>query len=125
MKPAAERPPAHLEMLHFPRRLTQQHLAQLDNWTAEEERRQVEGARGEAARPPAPDWLVESDLVDRPSRIHAGDCFTRGKRSCGIDRTGALHALTQGALTCPAVPPRHPPRSPGLNLSKGTVIRCR
>lgn len=89
-------------MLRFARRIAVQQVEQIDRWIATEERREVEHRRGEQARPPAPDWLIEMGLGGRDSvYVHAGDCHMAGKRSRGVDREQALRALTEGIAACP------------------------
>ncbi|MGW7824779.1 DUF6233 domain-containing protein [Streptomyces puniciscabiei] len=60
------------------------------------ERREAERQRGEQARPPAPDWLLELGLNRDESAVyvHVGGCWNAGGRSKGIDRTTALRTLT-------------------------------
>ncbi|MGW0916508.1 DUF6233 domain-containing protein [Streptomyces sp. NPDC002784] len=70
---------------------------------AAEERRAAERQRGIAARPPAPDWLVEQSLNRDvpPVYVHVGGCHMAGSRSRGIDRGQAIRALTDGVDACP------------------------
>ncbi|WP_208639341.1 DUF6233 domain-containing protein [Streptomyces bobili] len=66
------------------------------------ERREAEHQRGIEARPPSPDWLIERGLSGQDAvYVHAGDCWNAGKRSKGVDRSTALHALTEGVAACP------------------------
>lgn len=97
--------PSRLELLHFARRVVVQQataaLAQLDGWIAAEERREAEWRRGEEARPPAPDWLVERGLNrDHLVAVHRGDCWDRGKRCAPATRSQALDALRQQVPAC-------------------------
>jgi hypothetical protein len=69
------------------------------------ERREEERQRGLAARPPSPDWLIETGLSGRtPAYVHTGDCWNVKKkkstttRAKAVDRTTALHALTEGGV---------------------------
>ncbi|MER6367408.1 DUF6233 domain-containing protein [Streptomyces mirabilis] len=98
-----DRSPSRLEMLHFARRIAEQQLTQIDRWIAAEERREAERQHGIAARPPAPDWLIEHGLSGQDSMyVHTGDCWNAGKRSKGVTRDTALRALTEGgAPACP------------------------
>ncbi|MFI9772696.1 DUF6233 domain-containing protein [Streptomyces sp. NPDC052415] len=70
---------------------------------AEEERRAAERQRGIAARPPAPDWLIEQSLNRNvpPVYVHVGGCHMAGSRSRGVDRGQAIRALTDGVDACP------------------------
>lgn len=67
------------------------------------ERREAERQRGEQARPPAPDWLVEFGLNRDAAAVyvHVGSCWNAGGRSKGIDRSTALRALAEGVAACP------------------------
>ncbi|WP_318201019.1 DUF6233 domain-containing protein [Streptomyces sp. SCL15-4] len=67
------------------------------------ERQQQEQQRGEQARPPAPDWLLELGIGrDTPAvYVHEGGCWNAGKRSKGVDRSTALRALVEGVAACP------------------------
>ncbi|MGW6481293.1 DUF6233 domain-containing protein [Streptomyces sp. NPDC055059] len=93
---------SRLDMLHFARRIAVQQVEQIDRWIATEERRETEQARGEAARPPAPDWLIEMGLGGRaPVYVHVGGCHMAGKRSRGVERDQALRGLAAGVAACP------------------------
>ncbi|MGW7825145.1 DUF6233 domain-containing protein [Streptomyces puniciscabiei] len=89
-------------------------LRTLENWLvlsldrvrqqiAAAEQRQVEQQRGERARPPAPDWLLELGLNRDATAVyvHVGGCWNAGGRSKGVDRSTALRALTEGVAACP------------------------
>lgn len=67
------------------------------------ERQEHERHRGEQARPPAPDWLLELGIGrDAPAvYVHEGGCWNAGKRSKGVDRSTALRALVEGVPACP------------------------
>ncbi|MFE4671398.1 DUF6233 domain-containing protein [Streptomyces sp. NPDC056723] len=94
--------PLRLDMLRFARRIAVQQVEQIDRWIATEERREAEHRRGEQARPPAPDWLIEMGLGGRdPVYVHVGGCHMAGKRSRGVERDQALRAVTQGVDACP------------------------
>ncbi|GAA4781803.1 DUF6233 domain-containing protein [Streptomyces ziwulingensis] len=69
---------------------------------AEVEIREAGRQRAPAARPPAPDWLLERGLNGEPAHVHHGDCWkTRGSgRIRGIDRDQALRALADGVAAC-------------------------
>ncbi|MER5715692.1 DUF6233 domain-containing protein [Streptomyces sp. NPDC002132] len=66
------------------------------------ERREAERQRGEQARPPAPDWLLELGLNRDapPNMVHEGHCHMAAKRSRGISRTDALRWLAEGVPAC-------------------------
>jgi hypothetical protein len=68
---------------------------------ADLERQETERQRGIQARPPAPDWLIEQGLNGgAPVYVHRGDCHMAGKRSRGVQREQALHALAAGVDAC-------------------------
>ena len=99
---AEERSPSRLEMLRFARRVAVQHVEQIDRWIAREEQREAERRRGEQARPPAPDWVLELGLGQSPPvYVHTGGCHMIGKRWRGIGRDEALRALVDGVDACP------------------------
>lgn len=77
-------------------------LAQVRAAIAAAEKREAERQRGIAARPPAPDWLLEAGLNrdSPPVYVHVGGCHMAGKRSRGIARGAALRALTEGVPAC-------------------------
>lgn len=113
--------PSRLEMLHFARRIAEQQLTQIDRWIAAEERREAERQHGLAARPPAPDWLIEHGPSGQDSMyVHTGDCWNAGKRSKGVTRDTALRALTEGGA--PACPPCRPDTA--LGILEGLFRRC-
>ena len=70
---------------------------------AELERQAAERERGEQARPPTPDWVLELGLNrDSPAvYVHAAGCWNTGKRCKGVDRATALRALAEGVAACP------------------------
>ena len=96
------RPPTYLEKLRVVRAFLVHQLGQVDRWIAEEERKKAEQQRGEQARPPAPDWLLELGLNREapPVYVHEGHCPMAGKRSRGIGRTDALRWLAEGVPAC-------------------------
>jgi len=66
------------------------------------ERQERERQHGIGARPSAPDWLLERGLSGQDAvYVHEGGCWNAGKRSRGVDRSTALHALTEGVAACP------------------------
>ncbi|MFE2563002.1 DUF6233 domain-containing protein [Streptomyces mirabilis] len=65
------------------------------------EQQEVEQRRGEQARPPDPDWLIEQGLSGRAAvYVHVGGCRMAGKRSRGVERDQALRALAEGVDAC-------------------------
>ncbi|MFI7020962.1 DUF6233 domain-containing protein [Streptomyces sp. NPDC050164] len=73
---------------------------------ADAERREEELQRGIEARPPEPDWLIERGLSGRDAvYVHVGGCWNAGKRSKGVTRQQALHALAEGVEPCPQCEP--------------------
>jgi hypothetical protein len=66
------------------------------------EQREAERQRGEQARPPAPDWLIERGIGGGPAvYVHVGGCWSAKKRCHGVTRDQALRALTEGVEACP------------------------
>ncbi|MQY36155.1 hypothetical protein SRB17_41520 [Streptomyces sp. RB17] len=97
---------SRLDALRFARRVFADHtarqLATIDQWIADEERRETERRQGDLTRPPAPDWLLEVGLNrDHAVYVHRGDCWNAGKRSRGVDEAGARQALADGVVACP------------------------
>ncbi|WP_086722533.1 DUF6233 domain-containing protein [Streptomyces carpinensis] len=66
------------------------------------ERRDAERQRGEQARPPVPDWILEGGLNRDapPVAVHVGGCHMAGKRCKGVPRDVALRALAEGVEAC-------------------------
>lgn len=89
-------------MLRFLERVQVGDLERTRRWIADEERRETERQRGEQARPPAPDWLLEMGLNrdSPPNLVHEGGCHMAGKRSRGVSRTDALRHLADGVPAC-------------------------
>ncbi|MEU6597889.1 DUF6233 domain-containing protein [Streptomyces flaveolus] len=100
-------PLTRLDMLRFARRVVEQHTARqldlIDQWIADEERREAEQRTGLEQRPTAPEWLLEPGLnKESPAvYVHAGGCWNAGRRSHGIDRTDAQERLADGVPACP------------------------
>jgi hypothetical protein len=96
------RPPTYLEKLRIVRGFLVHQLDQVDRWIAAEERKKAEKQRGEEARPPQPDWLLEPGLNRDapPNLVHVGGCHMAGKRSRGIGRSDALRWLAEGIPAC-------------------------
>lgn len=94
--------PPRLDLLRFLERVQEQDLARTRRWIADEERRAAERARGAAARPPQPDWLIERGLQKRRAvYVHVGSCHMAGKRSVAATQDQARQALTLGVDACP------------------------
>ncbi|WP_338704291.1 DUF6233 domain-containing protein (plasmid) [Streptomyces sp. Q6] len=94
--------PTRLDLLRFLERVQEGDLARTRRWIAAEEQRQAERARGAAARPPEPDWLIEQGLTGRRAvYVHVGGCHMAGKRSAAASRGQARQALAAGVDACP------------------------
>ncbi|MFJ3673943.1 DUF6233 domain-containing protein [Streptomyces sp. NPDC090106] len=95
--------PSKLAALRFLERVQERDLARTRRWIEAEERRESERLRGLAARPPAPDWLIEESLGrdTPPVYVHGGDCHMAGKRSRGVTREQAVRALAERVEACP------------------------
>ncbi|OQQ13058.1 hypothetical protein B0675_36475 [Streptomyces sp. M41(2017)] len=92
---------SRLEQLRFLERVQLADLERTQRWIAAEEQRQLERRRGEQARPPAPDWLLEQGLNGgRPVYVHRGDCHMAGKRRSGITEDQARQALREQVAAC-------------------------
>ncbi|MET9445458.1 DUF6233 domain-containing protein [Streptomyces sp. NPDC006610] len=77
-------------------------LAEVRQAIAVAEQREAERQRGIAARPPAPDWLLEQGLTGRvPVYVHAGGCHMAGRRSRPATAGQARQALAEGVDACP------------------------
>lgn len=96
------RQPTYLDKLRVVRGYLVHQLGQVDRWIADEERKAAEKERGEQARPPRPDWLLEMGLNrdSPPNMVHVGGCHMAGKRSRGISRGDALQWLAEGVPAC-------------------------
>src|SRR5689334_18101641 len=68
------------------------------------QRREAERERGERARPPAPDWLVEYGLNRdaMPVAVHLGDCHIvkKSNRVKGVDSDTVRRAIAGGVEAC-------------------------
>lgn len=88
-------------MLRFLARVQEADLDRTRRWIAAEEERAIERERGQQARPPAPDWLIEKGLNGgHPVYVHRGDCHMKGKRSRGVEQGQARRALAEGVAAC-------------------------
>ncbi|WP_394425473.1 DUF6233 domain-containing protein [Streptomyces sp. SGAir0957] len=93
-------PVNRLDLLRFLRRVQERDLARTERWIADEERREQERARGAAARPPEPEWLIERGLQGRHSvYVHVGGCHMAGKRSRRAEQDEARRALARTVRT--------------------------
>ncbi|MDH6434764.1 hypothetical protein M2158_003241 [Streptomyces sp. SAI-144] len=99
--------PSRLALLRFLERVQLRDLERTRRWIADEEKRETERQRGLAARPPAPEWLIELGLNRHtaPVYVHVGDCWNASKRSRGISRDQARRALADGVKACPQCNP--------------------
>ncbi|MFE2486087.1 DUF6233 domain-containing protein [Streptomyces mirabilis] len=96
-----DQPASRLDQLLFLKRVQEADLERTRRWIAAEERRQQEHRRGEQARPPEPDWLIEQGLSGRSAvYVHVGGCGMAGKRSRGVEQDQALRALADGVDAC-------------------------
>ncbi|WP_086680045.1 DUF6233 domain-containing protein [Streptomyces pseudogriseolus] len=93
---------SRLALLRFLEEVQRRDLERTRRWIAAEEQREAERQRGMQARPPVPDWLLERGLNARsaPVYVHVGGCWNAGKRSEGVSREQALHALAEGVPAC-------------------------
>ncbi|MFD8805602.1 DUF6233 domain-containing protein [Streptomyces sp. NPDC059597] len=90
-----------LAQLRFLERVQTADLERTRRWIADEERRQQDRRRGQAQRPPAPDWVLAYSLGGRtPQAVHTGDCRMAGKHTKPATREAALRALTEGLPAC-------------------------
>jgi hypothetical protein len=96
-------PLTRLDLLRFLERVQERDLARTRGWIVDEERREAERIRGEQARPPAPDWLIEQGLDGRAAvYVHVGGCHMAGKRSRGVTREQAWRGVTVNQVkACP------------------------
>lgn len=91
-------PATRLEMLRFARRVAQQHLAQIDQWIADEQQRQ------HAEPSPPSGWIVvDSWAPTQPPVIHTSTCTEArdAKRARPIvDRSKIMQIFYGGATVC-------------------------
>jgi hypothetical protein len=92
-----------LDVLRFLERVQLRDLARTRTWIVDEERREAERIRGEQARPPAPDWVIEHGLNGSAAvYVHVGGCHMAGNRSKVATREQAWRALTaENVAGCP------------------------
>jgi hypothetical protein len=97
---------SRLATLRFLERVQERDLARTRRWIAQEEQREAERRHRLAARPPAPDWLIERGLSQHNAvYVHVGGCWNAGSRSKGVERDQALRALAEGVGACPQCRP--------------------
>lgn len=91
-----------LQLLYGLRRYLTRELRRVDAWIAQEQQREQERRRGEQARPPAPDWLIELGIGQgRPAvLVHAGGCDMVRARWRAVDRTEAWRQRDAGVDGC-------------------------
>lgn len=89
-------------MLRFLERVQLADLHRTRRWITETERAERELQQGAAARPPAPDWLLQVGIGTGapPVAVHAGGCAVSGKRLRPLGRDQAIRALTEGVTAC-------------------------
>ncbi|MGW6531494.1 DUF6233 domain-containing protein [Streptomyces venezuelae] len=94
--------PSRLEKLRIVEGFLRHQLGQVEKWIAEEQQRQAERARGEQARPPTPEWIVELGIGQGspPIEVHCGDCYAAGKKRKPITRDEARWELARGIRAC-------------------------
>src|SRR5690606_7249556 len=84
---------SRLQMLHFARRVVVQQataaLTQIDQWIADEERREAERQRGEQARPAPPDWLIQYGV--RRAAAHACSSASSSDVSASVKAASARY----------------------------------
>ncbi|MEU6387900.1 DUF6233 domain-containing protein [Streptomyces sp. NPDC046939] len=105
-----------LTQLEFLKRVQERDLARTQRWIEDEKRRRAEQARGAAARPEPPEWLLEVGLTGRAAvYVHAGHCHMAGKRSRPLTADQARDALHNGPV--PACVHCRPDTALGLGLN--------
>ncbi|MFI7386190.1 DUF6233 domain-containing protein [Streptomyces sp. NPDC049813] len=106
-------PADRLAQLQFLARVQERDLARTRRWIEDEERRRSEHARGEAARPEPPEWVLEVGLTGRAAvYVHAGSCHMTGRRTRPLTADQARDALHHGPV--PACPHCRPDSALGL-----------
>lgn len=101
-------PLTRLDALRVIERMQLRDLERTRRWIADEERREAERARGAAARPPAPAWIIERGIGQGgpPIEVHRGDCHAAGKRRRPCSEEEARQALADGIRACTHCRPR-------------------
>ncbi|MFD5788553.1 DUF6233 domain-containing protein [Streptomyces sp. NPDC127037] len=77
-------------------------VTRLDQAIAAAEAREAEKRRGEQARPPAPEWMIEHGIGQGrpPAEVHQGGCHMAGHRVRPVTRDQARQALGAGIRAC-------------------------
>ncbi|MER8030679.1 DUF6233 domain-containing protein [Streptomyces bauhiniae] len=78
-------------------------LEQVDTAIADAERQEAERQRGQQARPPAPEWVLQLGQNPRNvEAVHVGDCPIprKSRRTRGINRQQAFDALREQVPAC-------------------------
>ncbi|MFE7793858.1 DUF6233 domain-containing protein [Streptomyces sp. NPDC057460] len=77
-------------------------VARLDEAIVAAERQERERQRGEEARPPTSDWIMELGIGvgSRRIEVHVGGCYATGKRRRALTREQAFAALADGIRAC-------------------------
>ncbi|MGA4844848.1 DUF6233 domain-containing protein [Streptomyces sp. G5(2025)] len=91
-----------IDVLRFRERIQERDPARTRRWIADEERREAERIRGQQARPPAPDWLIELGIGQGKPQVcvHVGGCRMAGTRSRSAGPAQAHQALHEGVAAC-------------------------
>ncbi|MFF3313002.1 DUF6233 domain-containing protein [Streptomyces sp. NPDC002952] len=84
-------------------------LKRIDRKVAALRVREAERKRGEQARPPTPDFIVELSIGDGrpPVELHVGGCYAAGKRRRPVDTEEARRLLAAGLRPCTHCEPHH------------------
>ncbi|MFF3489416.1 DUF6233 domain-containing protein [Streptomyces sp. NPDC002701] len=77
-------------------------LERIDAQIAAVQQREAEQARARRSRSAQPEWVVELGIgAGRPPlEVHAGDCYSIGKRRQAVSRTEARRLLDDGVRAC-------------------------
>lgn len=91
-----------LDALRFLERVQVRDLARTRRWIADAERREAERLRGEQARPPAPDWLIELGIDSGRATVyvHVGGCHMAKNSTRAITEEQARRALWDQVPAC-------------------------
>ncbi|MET7889526.1 DUF6233 domain-containing protein [Streptomyces avermitilis] len=84
-------------------------LERIDRKIAALRVREAERQRGERARPPVPEWIVELGIGDGrpPVELHTGGCYAAGKRRRPVSDEEARRLLASGLRACTHCEPAH------------------
>ncbi|WP_328491335.1 DUF6233 domain-containing protein [Streptomyces sp. NBC_00414] len=77
-------------------------LERIDAKIAAVRQREAEREHRRLTRPPGPEWVVELGIGDGrpPVEVHAGHCYTIGKRRKPVSRDEARRLLDAGLRVC-------------------------